>query len=97
MEVREELDDATTEAQVAAIRHSNKSAPCRRPTFAPLADPRLRTGTSAETLSHLSKAFRAEPPDLDAAKNLVIKLRYLQNVENVCREWAPGRRIELQH
>ncbi|KAL8280782.1 hypothetical protein RQP46_006786 [Phenoliferia psychrophenolica] len=78
METREELDDATTESEVSAIRLTNKD-------------------NAKETLGKLSEAFGKEPPDLDAARNLVIKLRYLQNVENVCREWSPGKRIELQH
>jgi molecular chaperone HscB len=45
----------------------------------------------------LSSAFSSSPPDLDTAKNLVIQLRYLENVENACREFTPGKRIELHH
>lgn len=51
-----------------------------------------------ETLERLTTAFdKTVPPDLETAKNLVIQLRYLDNVEGVCREWSPGKRIELQH
>lgn len=45
----------------------------------------------------LSKAFAAPEPDLEAARNLVIELRYLDNIEQVCREWQPGKRVDLQH
>lgn len=45
----------------------------------------------------LSKAFAAPEPDLETARNLVIELRYLDNIEQVCREWQPGKRVELQH
>lgn len=31
------------------------------------------------------------------AKLEAIKLRYLENVEQVCREWMPGKEIVLQH
>lgn len=52
-----------------------------------------------ETVAALATAFdvankRGEWAD---AKRLAIRLRYLENVETACREWAPGKRIELQH
>ncbi|CEQ40259.1 SPOSA6832_01856, partial [Sporobolomyces salmonicolor] len=50
-----------------------------------------------ESVAGLSTAFSSSPPDLDTARNLVIRLKYLDNVETVCREWSPGKRIELQH
>ncbi|SCZ99324.1 BZ3500_MvSof-1268-A1-R1_Chr3-1g05948 [Microbotryum saponariae] len=51
-----------------------------------------------ETFQRLSQAFEdAQNPDLGQAKNAIIKLKYLENVENVCREWAPGKPIEIQH
>lgn len=45
----------------------------------------------------LTAAFASDPLPADLAKELTIKLRYLDNVEQVCREWQPGRRVELQH
>ncbi|POY71713.1 hypothetical protein BMF94_5073 [Rhodotorula taiwanensis] len=48
-------------------------------------------------IDSLATAFSASAPDLEAAKNLVIELRYLDNIEQVCREWQPGKRLELQH
>lgn len=51
----------------------------------------------ARVIEALSKAFAASEPDLEAARNLVIELRYLDNIEQVCREWQPGKRIDLQH
>jgi len=51
-----------------------------------------------EAISSLVKAFdQTEPPDLQGARNLVIQLKYLDNVETVCREWSPGKRLEIQH
>jgi molecular chaperone HscB len=31
------------------------------------------------------------------ARNLVIELNYFANIDTVCKEWQPGKRIELQH
>lgn len=50
-----------------------------------------------DTIIALSNAFSSIPPNLPEAKAMVIKLRYLQNVDEVCREWSPGKRIEIQH
>ena len=47
--------------------------------------------------SRLEDAFGTEPPALELAKNLVIQLRYLENVEDVCREWSPGKPVEIVH
>ncbi|KAK4053276.1 molecular chaperone [Microbotryomycetes sp. JL221] len=49
------------------------------------------------TFAELSTILDAQTPDLEAARNLLIKLKYLENIEGVCREWQPGKRIELQH
>lgn len=38
-------------------------------------------------MEDLRQAF--EVKDLDRAKDLVVKLRYLTNADNVCREWQP--------
>ncbi|ORY92870.1 hypothetical protein BCR35DRAFT_298453 [Leucosporidium creatinivorum] len=53
--------------------------------------------TMQETFSLLSSTFAAAEPDLEQAKNLLIRLKYLENVEGVCREWSPGKRVELGH
>ncbi|KAK0544651.1 molecular chaperone [Tilletia horrida] len=50
-----------------------------------------------ETLAHLSKAFGASPPDLEQARKLTVELRYWLNIDKAAREWAPGKRVELQH
>lgn len=49
------------------------------------------------TFQALAEQFDATSPDLDQAKNLLIRLKYLENVEGVCKEWSPGKRVELQH
>jgi molecular chaperone HscB len=51
-----------------------------------------------EAIELLKKAFdETTPPDLELARNLVIQLKYLDNVETVCREWSPGKRVEIKH
>ncbi|GAA5835523.1 hypothetical protein JCM11251_002955 [Rhodosporidiobolus azoricus] len=50
-----------------------------------------------EALSSLSAALSSSPPDLDTARNLVIELKYFSNIDTVCKEWQPGKRVELQH
>lgn len=55
----------------------------------------LNSETTKSTVAQLSEAFEAK--DYDAAKALTVKLRYLTNIEQACREWAPGKRVELQH
>lgn len=49
------------------------------------------------TFEQLATTFDSAEPDLEQAKNLLIRLKYLENVEGVCREWTPGKRVELQH
>ncbi|GAA5857549.1 hypothetical protein JCM8547_009335 [Rhodosporidiobolus lusitaniae] len=50
-----------------------------------------------EAISSLSAALSANPPDLETARNLVIELKYFSNIDTVCKEWQPGKRIELSH
>ncbi|GJN89192.1 hypothetical protein Rhopal_002169-T1 [Rhodotorula paludigena] len=51
-----------------------------------------------EAVSRLTSAFATSPPDLELVRNLVIELRYLDNIDQVCREWAPGKGVpNLQH
>ncbi|SGY48794.1 BQ5605_C001g00694 [Microbotryum silenes-dioicae] len=108
MDTREALEDAQTEEEVAQIRSDNQSRFIRRQT-ATLYARRSRLLTTPnpfaaeldqmdETFQKLSQAFEdAQNPDLGLAKDAIIKLKYLENVENVCREWAPGKPIEIQH
>lgn len=49
----------------------------------------------SDTVQSLDSAFNNQ--QWHQAKLLAIKLRYLNNVENVCREWMPGQEIVLQH
>lgn len=58
----------------------------------------LETEQVKEAIELLKKAFdETTPPDLELARNLVIQLKYLDNVETVCREWSPGKRVEIKH
>lgn len=102
METREALEDASTEDEVAEIREENQGSHFWLFLFYQyrLTHVRLGSGRVAnidETLTRLTAAFGSSPPDLETAKNLVVQLRYLENVEGVCREWQPGGRIELHH
>lgn len=57
----------------------------------------VNTESTKSVIASLSSAFSSSPPDLEAARNLVIELKYLNNIDQVCREWQPGKRLELQH
>ncbi|KPV75427.1 uncharacterized protein RHOBADRAFT_43932 [Rhodotorula graminis WP1] len=79
MEVREALEEATSEDEVAQIRQRNKDK-------------------RKETVDELSTVFASSSPDLERARDLVIELKYLDNIDSVCREWAPGKDVpNLQH
>lgn len=48
-----------------------------------------------QTTQQLATTFESE--NLDAAKNLTIKLRYLSNLDTAARDWQPGAPIVIQH
>jgi molecular chaperone HscB len=50
-----------------------------------------------ETLSELERALAEQDLDAPKAKAMLICMRYQQNVEDICREWAPGKEIVLHH
>jgi molecular chaperone HscB len=50
-----------------------------------------------ETLTALEASLADESLDAPKAKALLIRLRYQQGVEDICREWQPGKDIVLQH
>lgn len=69
-----------------------------------MAHPHLRSGTNdfatenaKATLARLESLLSSDEIDPVEAKNLLIRLRYMNNVEGVCREWQPGKEIVLQH
>lgn len=43
----------------------------------------------------LGEAFASG--NIDAARSKTTELRYWSNIAKVCREWAPGQRVEMQH
>lgn len=45
----------------------------------------------------LREAFAKDPPDVEAARSAAVGLRYWANIDKAAREWAPGKRVELQH
>ncbi|GAA5916407.1 hypothetical protein JCM8208_000907 [Rhodotorula glutinis] len=79
MEVREALEEASSEDEVAQIRQRNKHK-------------------RKETVDELSTVFASSSPDLERARDLIIELKYVDNIDSVCREWAPGKEVpNLQH
>ncbi|BGP15875.1 hypothetical protein JCM10213_003696 [Rhodosporidiobolus nylandii] len=58
---------------------------------------RQNADATKEAKAALSSALSSSPPDLETARNLVIELKYFDNIDTVCKEWQPGQRIELQH
>ncbi|GAA6050205.1 hypothetical protein JCM3770_000452 [Rhodotorula araucariae] len=51
-----------------------------------------------DAIEQLSAVFASSSPDLERARELVIELKYLDNIDQVCREWAPGKAVpNLQH
>lgn len=95
METREALDEAQSEEEVAEIRERNKSLSSFALSLVLLAE--LFTGNIVTTIQDLSGAFKEIPPDLATAKDLVIQLRYLENVEGICKEWTKGSSNDVRH
>ncbi|KAJ3148506.1 hypothetical protein HDU86_007436 [Geranomyces michiganensis] len=48
-----------------------------------------------QTIKGISEAFRAK--DLQRARSLTVQLRYWQNIAKAADDWAPGKRVELEH
>lgn len=97
LEVRESLEEAQTEEEVSVIREQNKGtlrALCAESfglsAFLPSAE-------HTATLAALEQSLAESQLDAPAAKSLLIRLRYQQGVEDICREWQPGKPITLQH
>lgn len=55
------------------------------------------SGRTQHTISLLSQAFAANPPDVERAKQLTVELRYLRNLEEAAKEWRMGERVEIRH
>ncbi|GAA99328.1 uncharacterized protein L969DRAFT_93790 [Mixia osmundae IAM 14324] len=54
-------------------------------------------GKIRTTVQELEAVLDAHDKDLQLARTLTIKLRYYENVDQACKDWAPGRPIEIQH
>lgn len=78
MELREQLEEAQSEDEAAAVRAANAESLQR-------------------TLGTLASAFGSSPPDLGAAREAAVQLRYWTNIDKAAREWTPGKRVEIQH
>lgn len=100
MELREELEEASTEEEAAQVRARNKGElilgcaayKLAAYPFSPLTAERLDA-----TVDVLKEAFSKQPPDTETARSAAVGLRYWNNIEKAAREWQPGKRVELQH
>ncbi|KAK9473325.1 uncharacterized protein V1510DRAFT_363491 [Dipodascopsis tothii] len=75
-DVHEQVEEATTEEEIAQIKEEN--------------DERI-----ADIQRDVSAAFDAN--DLDAAKLATIRLKYWVNVQNMLRDWEPGKPVVMIH
>lgn len=49
------------------------------------------------TLRKIDALLEKEEVDWEKMKKLTVELRYWSNIEDVCREWQPGKAITLHH
>lgn len=97
MEVREELDEARTEEEVVAIRGRNQG-PFHSIFWIEIpVDGGIGVEEVKKTIETLAQQLDSESRDLDLARNLVIQLRYLENIDGVCKEWTAGKRNDVVH
>ena len=94
LEVREALEEAISEEEVQQIRQQNRGKYCRGSENYVLTS---SADATADVLQTLEDCLSAPKLDVDACKECLMRLRYMDNVENVCKEWQPGKRIVLQH
>lgn len=81
MELREQLEEAQSEDDVEAIRTENDGYLQR----------------TLRKIDALLEQTEGEKADWEKFKALTVELRYWSNIEDVCREWQPGKAITLQH
>ena len=85
LQTREELEDASGQEAVDAIRAQNKER------FQHVLD-RLD-----KIFAATAEPTNAEKVDWQQVIGLAVQLRYWQNIEDACREWQPGNPIALAH
>lgn len=99
MEVREALEEAHTQEDVDTFREENagtSDSPLLWISRNYMLSP-SETDKTKQTLVQLEKLLSSDTIDPVQAKDLLVRLRYMNNVEGVCREWQPGKKIVLQH
>lgn len=74
MEAHEQLEEAETEAEVTEVRRSNKE---------------MMQETVAELEQLWDSNSQLDIKKLERARALAIKLRYLETIDDNCREWRP--------
>lgn len=100
MELRESLEDASSEDEAAEVRQRNKSEPsilCKEnDRNKKHADIELTVNLD-QTVEKLEEAFSVDPVDVEKAQKAAIGLRYWTNIDRAAREWQPGKPVELIH
>lgn len=87
MEIREELDEATTEEEVAQVKETNDGkCVCVIALWRPSSHGD-HVEKYQETVQRLSEAFSGN--DLDAAKKFMIQLQYWESIRRAILEWSP--------
>lgn len=94
IEEQDKMEDPELLMEILEVRESFEEAQTQEEVDA------IRDSNKAmheETLSELERALAEQDLDVSKAKALLIRMRYQQNVEDICREWAPGKEIVLHH
>lgn len=85
-------DDMELLALILETREALEEAETQESVDSIRAQNQQERGRTVERLQQLLDGEQWQEAKLEA-----IKLRYLENVEQVCREWMPGKEIVLQH
>lgn len=93
MELRESLEEASTEDEVASVaeenaQHLEQSVQALGEAF------QGQTGGSGGGGGGAGKGVEW---DVEAVRKQAVALRYWSNIAKACKEWESGKRIELQH
>lgn len=88
MEVREQIEEAQSEAQVDALRHENEGR---------IAEAEGALGTAFAGLGEGEGQGREYQETLKEATRWAIRLRYWVNVRDTLHNWEKGQAVVLQH
>jgi molecular chaperone HscB len=94
MDLRESLEEASTEEEVAGVaeenaQHLEESVQALGEAF----QGHSQGGSGGSSGS----AGQGVEWDVEAVRKQAVALRYWSNIAKACKEWESGKRIELQH